>query len=171
MKTLVETISIEPMLASDLDVVYRIDHRCFPLSWQKTAFQTELGNRSACYLVARLNEKVVGFGGIWAVAKEAHLTTIAVDPDFQGRKIGEKLLLDLIEECLFMKASHITLEVRESNFTAQNLYRKYGFVNAALRRNYYTDNGENALVMWALAINTRDYRELLDNRRSQLKIK
>ena len=168
MPTLLDTISVEPMLATDLETVHRIDLRCFPFSWRETAFKTELGNRSACYMVARFNGKVVGFGGVWVVGKEAHLTTIAVDPDFQGRKIGERLMLNLVEECLLMAATHMTLEVRESNFSAQNLYRKYGFVNCALRRNYYTDNGENALVMWVLAINTTKYRIMLDNRRDEL---
>lgn len=168
MPALMKTISVEPMLSTDLEFVHRIDRRCFPLSWQEGTFLTELGNRYAFYFVARLDSKVVGFCGAWVIAHEAHITTLAVDPDYQGEGIGERLLVALLEECLLLSASYATLEVRESNQAAQNLYAKYGFVNTALRRNYYKENGENAIVMWALAVNAREFREMLIERKGRL---
>ena len=156
-----ESVSIEPMLPGDLEAVARIDRRCYPSPWMSGAYLTELTNRSASYLVARLGQEVVGYAGHWVIAEEAHITTLAVEPSRQRRKIGERLLIALIEEALLEGASHITLEVRESNRPAQNLYRKYGFRAAAIRKNYYTDNGENAIVMWADEIKTPKFQQRL----------
>jgi ribosomal-protein-alanine N-acetyltransferase len=156
-----DVVSIEPMRRSDLDVVSQIDRRCFPAPWLPSAYLTELSNRTACYLVARVGAKVVGYGGQWVIMGEGHITTLAVDPSYQGRKIGERLLIALLEEAILQRASHVTLEVRESNRVAQSLYRKYGFREAAIRKSYYTDNGENALVMWAEEIHTPAYRAQL----------
>ena len=168
MRTLTPPVSIEPMRSSDLESVETIDRRSFPQPWQPSVYQTELTNRSACYLVARIGPEIIGYGGAWTVGDEAHLTTLAVNPEYRGRRIGERLLLSLMEEAVLRRASHATLEVRESNCPAQNLYRKYGFRNAAIRRNYYTDTGENAIVMWADAVHTAVYRQRLHELRRQL---
>src|SRR5262245_47397918 len=98
MAIIVDPVSIEPMRRSDLDIVLRIDRRCFPSPWLQSAYLTELSNRAACYLVARIGQEVVGYGGQWVIMDEAHITTLAVDPLHQGRKIGERLLLALLEE-------------------------------------------------------------------------
>lgn len=153
-----EVVSIEPMRRTDLEAVARIDRRCFPVPWLPGAYLTELSNRSACYLVARIGSEVVGYAGAWVIMSEAHITTLAVDPVWQRRRIGERLLIALLEEGLLRGASLVTLEVRESNRTAQKLYRKYGFRETAIRKSYYTDNGENALVMWAEEIRSTDFR-------------
>ena len=168
MAIIVDPVSVEPMRRSDLDAVLRIDRRCFPNPWLQSAYLTELSNRAACYLVARIGPDVVGYGGQWVIMDEAHITTLAVDPLHQGRKIGERLLLALLEEGILQGAGRATLEVREGNRAAQNLYRKYGFHEAAIRRNYYTDNGENAVVMWAEEIHTPKYRERLRELRHRL---
>jgi ribosomal-protein-alanine N-acetyltransferase len=149
------------MRRTDLEAVMRIDRRCFSMPWLAGAFLTELSNRSACYLVARSGPEIVGYSGHWVIMDEAHITTLAVAPEFQGRKIGERLLLAIIEEAIYQNASHITLEVRESNRIAQRLYSKYGFYETAIRKSYYTDNGENAIVMWAVEINTPQYQHNL----------
>ena len=163
-----EPVSIEPMRSTDLDAVTRIDRRCFPSPWVPTSYLTELSNRAACYLVARQGSALVAYAGEWVIMDEAHITTLAVDPASQGRRIGERLLLALLDEAILRGASHVTLEVRESNRVAQSLYCKYGFYNAAIRKNYYTDNGENALVMWAEEINTLDYEKRLRVLRQQV---
>jgi ribosomal-protein-alanine N-acetyltransferase len=168
MAILVDPVSIEPMRRADLETVHRIDKRCFPTPWLHSAYLTELSNRSACYLVARIGREVVGYGGQWVIMDEAHITTLAVDPNHRSRKIGERLLLALMEEAVLQGASRATLEVREGNRAAQNLYRKYGFRNAAIRKNYYTDNGENAIVMWADEINTSQYQQRLRDLRHHL---
>ncbi len=161
-------VSIEPMLPGDVEAVARIDRRCYPSPWLTGAYATELGNRSAAYLVARLDSEVVGYGGQWVNGGEAHITTLAVEPAYQRRRIGERLLIALIEEAWCEGASHITLEVRESNRAAQALYRKYEFRAVALRRNYYTDNGENAVVMWADDIRTPKFKQQLRELRQKL---
>ena len=168
MAIIVDPVSIEPMRRTDLDAVSRIDHRCFPAPWLASAYITELSNRSACYVVARVGPKIVGYAGEWVIMDEAHITTLAVDPDQQGRKIGERLLLAMLDEGILKGASHATLEVRESNRAAQMLYRKYGFKEAAIRKNYYTDNGENAIVMWANEIATDAYQQNLRELRHKL---
>jgi ribosomal-protein-alanine N-acetyltransferase len=163
-----EPLSIEPMRRTDLEAVLRIDKRCFPTPWLPGAFLTELSNRAACYMVARSGDELAGYGGVWVIMDEAHITTLAVAPEYQGRRIGERLLVALIEEAILQNASHITLEVRESNRIAQCLYRKYGFHEAAIRKSYYTDNGENAIVMWAVEINTQRYQQQFRARRQQI---
>lgn len=159
---------IEPMHSSDLGRVEEIDRLSFPTSWQTSVYKTELRNRAATYLVARSGSLVVGFGGIWTVGAEAHITILAVDPDYRGRKIGERLLLSLMEEAIMRRASHVALEVRETNCPAQSLYRKYAFRQVDIRRAYYTDTGEDALVMWADGIRTPGYRQRLYELRRQL---
>ena len=165
---MIESVSIEPMLPGDVEAVTRIDRRCYPSPWLTGAYTTELTNCSAAYLVARCASGVVGYGGQWVVSGEAHITTLAVEPAYQRRRIGERLLIALIEEAWHEGASHITLEVRESNRAAQNLYQKYGFCAAALRKNYYTDNGENAIVMWANGIRTAEFKQRLRELRQRL---
>ncbi len=164
----IDPISIEPMLPSDLEAVQRIDNLCYPSPWYRGAYQTELNNRAACYFVARLNGETVGYAGLWVIRREAHITTLAVHPNHHRRKIGERLMIVLIEEALYRRASHLTLEVRENNRAAQNLYRKYGFRPCATRRNYYTDNGENAIVMWAEEILTPEFEGRLKQQKRML---
>jgi ribosomal-protein-alanine N-acetyltransferase len=156
------------MRPGDLPVVEKIDRLCFTQPWQPSVYQTELKNRAATYLIARVGHEIVGYGGVWVVADEAHITTLAVDPAFRGNRIGERLLLCLMEEAVLRRASRATLEVRESNCPAHHLYRKSGFRNAAIRKNYYTDTGENAVVMWADAIHTAVYRQRLYELRRQV---
>jgi ribosomal-protein-alanine N-acetyltransferase len=168
MAILVDPVSVEPMRRTDLDAVVRIDKRCFPTPWLSSAYLTELSNRSASYIVARIGQEIVGYAGAWVIMNEAHITTLAVDPAYQGRKIGERLLLAILDEAILQGASRATLEVRENNRAAQSLYRKYGFHEAAIRKNYYTDNGENALVMWADEIDTPRFRQRLRELRQRL---
>jgi ribosomal-protein-alanine N-acetyltransferase len=102
---------------------------------------------------------IVGFAGLWLMVDEAHVTTIASHPDYRGRGVGELLLSSLIDVSYEIGARVVTLEVRVSNFVAQNLYRKYGFREAGVRKRYYSDNHEDALIMWTPEIRGSDYRE------------
>ena len=141
---------IEVMAQGDLPAVLRIEGVSFTTSWPANAFSNEIrDNKLAHYFVGRLDGEVVAYGGIWVILEDSHITTIAVHPDFRGRRLGEEMLLKLLDEAIAEGASWITLEVRESNEAAQKLYRKYGFTTVSTRRGYYSDNGENALVMWA----------------------
>ena len=101
---------------------------------------------------------IIGFSGLWLMVDEAHVTTIATHPGYRGRGIGELLLSSLIDIAYRIGARNVTLEVRVSNYVAQSLYRKYGFVEAGVRRRYYSDNHEDAYIMWTEDINSEHYR-------------
>ncbi len=111
---------------------------------------------------------IVGFAGLWLMVDEAHVTTIAVHPDHRHRGVGELMLAALIEHAYDIGARVVTLEVRVSNAVAQGLYRKYGFREAGIRRRYYSDNDEDALIMWTDSIHSLDYRERFLQLRSEL---
>ncbi|MGH7729114.1 MAG: ribosomal protein S18-alanine N-acetyltransferase [Vulcanimicrobiaceae bacterium] len=149
-------MTIAPMTQGDLREVMRIEALSFSTTWPPSAFVSELtDNKLAHYVVGRVcpgpdqAERIVAFGGIWVILEDSHVTTIAVHPDFRGQKYGEELLVHLLQRAIAGGASWITLEARESNTIAQRLYRKYGFTTVSTRRAYYSDNGENAVVMWA----------------------
>jgi [ribosomal protein S18]-alanine N-acetyltransferase len=165
---LVQQVTIERMRPGDVPRVMEIEVQCFPTPWHESAYLTELSNRSAYYVVARVEGLVVGYAGLWIIMDESHITTIGVDPIYRGKKIGEQLLLAMIDEAMSRGAHRVTLEVRERNMVAQNLYRKYGFAPAAIRRGYYTDNNENAVVMWISNMYDPDYIDRLRKLKDQL---
>ena len=125
--------------------------RPFPLSL--------LPARSVATLAAPQQASIIGFAGLWLMVDEAHITTIAVHPDFRGRGLGELELASLIDIAAQIGAKWVTLEVRVSNYVAQNLYRKYGFREAGMRHRYYSDNQEDALIMWTEEISSPSYVE------------
>ena len=139
---------IRPMVKDDIDGVYEVEENCFVDTWSKDAFNKELKNNLARYLVAELDNKIVGYVGIWFVVDEGHITNVAVHSDYRGRKIGDKLVQALVELCRENNIVSMTLEVRVSNVVAQNLYKKYGFKLAGIRKEYYSDNKEDAMIMW-----------------------
>ncbi|MEI6776957.1 MAG: ribosomal protein S18-alanine N-acetyltransferase [Chloroflexales bacterium] len=111
---------------------------------------------------------IIGYGGIWLTVEDAHITTIAIDPQHRGFGVGELLLNGLIDAAYDLHAQMLTLEVRVSNSVAQRLYVKYGFQPAGTRPRYYTDNGEDALIMWTESIHTPEYRSRLSELRRHL---
>lgn len=111
---------------------------------------------------------LVGYAGLWLNVDEAHITTIAVAPEYRGRGIGELLLNGLIDQALELNTDMLTLEVRVSNIVAQQLYLKYGFRPSGTRARYYTDNGEDALIMWTDSMRSAAYRNHLRQLREQL---
>jgi len=144
-----DEIEIAPMTPGDVPLVLAIERRSFPTPWSERAFVSELReNLYADYIVARYGGRLVGYAGMWCILDEAHVTTIAVDPDFRGMGIGNRLLTALEERALRHGCRRMTLEVRASNHVAQRLYRRHGFRPCGLRPGYYTDNGEDAIVMW-----------------------
>jgi ribosomal-protein-alanine N-acetyltransferase len=143
-------LEIGPMLLDDIPAVLAIEALSFQSAWPPNAFINELrDNKLAHYFVGRLDGKIVAYGGIWVILEDSHVTTIAVHPDNRGQRLGEEILVHLLDEAIDRDASWITLEVRETNGVAQRLYRKYGFTVVSTRRGYYSDNNESALVMWA----------------------
>ncbi len=143
-------LEISRMTLDDIPAVLKIEALSFVSAWPTNAFLNELrDNKLAYYFVGRLDGRIVAYGGIWVILEDSHVTTIAVHPDVRGQRLGEELLVHLLDEAIERDASWITLEVRESNEVAQKLYRKYGFTIVSTRRGYYSDNDESALVMWA----------------------
>lgn len=144
-----ESVVFRFMREEDIDQVLEIEHASFTTPWSREAFYNELNmNKFAVYIVVEADKKVVGYCGVWIVIDEAHVTNIAILPEYRGRKLGEALMQNLFEVARTMGAKSMTLEVRVTNYVAQSLYRKFGFQKGGLRKNYYTDNQEDALVMW-----------------------
>ena len=141
-------VVVGPMRLEDVAAVHEIERISFRTPWPSYAFEQELrGNRLAHYVVARAGDRVVGFAGVWLMVDEAHVTTFGVHPDWRRQGIGRQLLLNLVELSRTIGARRMTLEVRASNEVAQALYRAYGFEEVGRRLRYYTDDGEDALVM------------------------
>jgi ribosomal-protein-alanine N-acetyltransferase len=141
-------VVVGPMRLADVGAVLEIERLSFSSPWPAFAFEQELtANRLAHYRVARLGDEVVAFGGIWLMVDEAHITTFGVHPDHRRRGIGRLLLLSLAEVAIELGSARMTLEVRVSNEPAQALYRSFGFRVSGRRIAYYSDDGEDALVM------------------------
>lgn len=142
-------IIVRKMIEEDIDIILEIEKEAFTTPWSREAFLTEIKeNLLAYYLIAEVNGKVTGYGGIWLILNEGHITNIAVKEEYKGNGIGNSILEGLICYCMKNSIDNMTLEVRESNVIAQNLYRKYGFVSSGKRPNYYSDDGEDAIIMW-----------------------
>jgi ribosomal-protein-alanine N-acetyltransferase len=166
---LTDQVTIAPMRMDDLARVIEIEQASFPTPWPRDAYTHELReNRLACYLVARLMHQIVGYTGMWIILDEAHVTTIAVAPEHRRRRIGERLLVALLEEAMRRGARWVTLEVRKSNAGAQALYRKYGFKEIGVRRGYYSDNREDAIVMWTGNVYEPAFQDRYDRNRALL---
>lgn len=144
-----ESVRLRPMVLADVPMVMEVEVSSFVTPWSDFAFFSELqGNSQARYFVAETEGRVVGYAGMWIILDEAHITNIAVHPDYRGRKIGEALLVRLIGAAAAEGAQSMTLEVRAKNEVAQNLYRKFNFAAKGKRRGYYSDTGEDAIIMW-----------------------
>ena len=141
-------LRITPMALDDLVAVQEIERASFTTPWPAHAYRQEIEtNRLAHYLVARVGDALVAYAGIWLMGDEAHVTTFAVHPDWRRRRIGERLLLALLDLAVDRRAREATLEVRLSNLAARRLYEKYGFRPVGIRPRYYSDDGEDALIM------------------------
>jgi ribosomal-protein-alanine N-acetyltransferase len=145
-----------------LRAVLRIEAQVYPRPWSLALFMSELGLRTTrSYVVARVDGVVVGYAGLMLSLDDAHVTTIAVDPAWQRHKIGTRLLLHLARDAVRRGARNLTLEVRVSNQQAQAMYHQFGLRPAGIRKNYYVETNEDALVMWAEDIDGPEYRDML----------
>ena len=136
------------MTAADVDAVCAIEEATFARPWSRASIENELTNSCARYVVLRRSGETVGYAGMWLVIDEAHVTNVAVHPAFRGRGYGEQLMRALMREAAQYEIQGMTLEVRRGNLIAQNLYTKLGFEKSGFRKGYYSDNHEDALVMW-----------------------
>ncbi|MFP3902518.1 MAG: ribosomal protein S18-alanine N-acetyltransferase [Acidimicrobiia bacterium] len=155
-------VRIGPMRRRHLRGVLRIEQQVYPRPWTFGLFLSEIGQRSSrVYVVARVGSEVVGYAGLFIAVGDAHITTVAVDPAWQRRGIATRLLLALARAASERGCTNLTLEVRMSNAGAQVLYRRFGFRPAGVRKGYYPETGEDALVMWATDIDSPRYAERL----------
>jgi len=165
----VAPVVIDDMTLEDIDAVQEVERSSFPVPWPANAFRHELTqNRNARYVVPRSGEQLVDYAGLWLMVDEAHITTCAGQPEHRRLRIGERLLQRLFEIAAAMSAEWLTLEVRASNLPAQRLYEKYGFRRAGVRRRYYSDNNEDALIMWTERLKDRAVRDRLGVLRKEL---
>jgi [ribosomal protein S18]-alanine N-acetyltransferase len=156
-------VHLVPMRRRHLRSVLRIEAQVYPRPWSLGLFMSELALRnSRAYYVARVDGVVTGYGGLMVSGDDGHITTLAVDPAWHRRKIASRLLLALVREGATRGVSSLTLEVRVTNSGAQELYRQFGFAPAGIRKNYYVESNEDALVMWAHDVDTLDYEKRLE---------
>jgi [ribosomal protein S18]-alanine N-acetyltransferase len=155
-------LRIEPMQVSDIDQVQRIERASFPVPWPAYALRQEVEtNRLARYLVVRAGNEIVAYAGVWMLVDEAHITTFAVLPDWRRRGIGGRLMLAVMRLSEQLGARVATLEVRLSNLAARQLYQRFGFRPVGVRPRYYSDNGEDALIMTTPPLGTAEMDQRL----------
>ena len=144
------TVQLAPMRRKHVRSVMRIESSVYPHPWTASLFFSELALRgSRAYTVAQHGPLVIGYTGLMFVGDDAHITTISVDPIWQRHKVATRLMLHNVRIALHKRARNLTLEVRVSDSKAQALYAKFGFAPAGIRKNYYAETNEDALVMWA----------------------
>ncbi|EKY22202.1 ribosomal protein S18-alanine N-acetyltransferase [Clostridium celatum] len=138
------------MDASHINGVYQLSKECFAIPWTLDSINNELNNPLAKYVIAQdlSTNEVIGFVGMWIIAGEGDITNIAVNSSYRKQGIASNLFSKLIEFSKEFNCTDITLEVRASNTPAQNLYKKFGFQEEGIRKKYYSDNGEDAIIMW-----------------------
>ena len=141
-------ISFVDMCEDNMDIVYQLELDGFPHPWTKGCFRDELKNDLSHYKIMYYDNKPVAYAGIWVMLDEAHVTKIAVSSDMRGNKLGKMIMKFMMSVAKNNGADRMTLEVRESNIIAQNLYKSLGFTVAGIRKKYYTDTKENGIIMW-----------------------
>jgi ribosomal-protein-alanine N-acetyltransferase len=156
-------VTIGPMRRRHLRSVIRIEQQVYPRPWSIGLFMSEIGYRgSRVYVVSRIGNTVVGYGGVMLVTEDGHITTLAVDPAWHRQRLGTRLLHALATAAIERGAQNLTLEVRASNHGAQELYRAFGFAPAGIRKGYYAETKEDAIVMWANDVATPAYAARLE---------
>lgn len=156
-------VHLVPMRRRHLRQILKIEAQVYPRPWTVTLFASELNLRdSRHYTVARVNGSVVGYAGLMFNADEAHVTNVAVDPAWHRHKIGTRLFVHLVSQARVRGCRLLTLEVRVSNGAAQSLYRKFGLVSVGVRKNYYAETNEDAIIMSVEGICSPAYTERLE---------
>jgi ribosomal-protein-alanine N-acetyltransferase len=165
----IPSIDITKMRRRHLRKVLGIESLVYPRPWSASLFVAEMSQRSTrTYIVARNRNEVIGYAGMMYTGQEAHVTNIAVDPDWHGNKVGTRLLLTIITEAIARGAKTISLEVRVSNDVAQSMYEKFGFSVAGVRKGYYIETNEDAFIMVVDDALSTGYRLQLQEIRREL---
>lgn len=142
-----EALSLEPLKMEHLEQIYQIESLCFVTPWSMESLQSELANPLARYIVLCRGTEVLGYAGYWSIPPEGNITNVAIHPAVQGRGLSRIIMTALLEEARANGVKQVFLEVRTGNEVAQNLYRSFGFEAIDVRKGYYADTGEDALIM------------------------
>ena len=145
-------IEIRPMTRKDVPVVHEIERACFRTPWSKMALFSELRNDVAHYRVVEQEGRVIGYAGMWVLFEEAHLTNVAILQAYRRNGYAKRLMLAMMACASRLGAEAMTLEVRRSNLGAQSLYEQLDFIQNGMRPRYYSDTGEDALLLWNMNI-------------------
>ena len=154
-------VTITPMRRRHLPSVLRIEGEVYPRPWSEELFLGEITYQSRAYVVARVGPEVVGYAGLLVIADDGHITTVAVDPRWRRHAVASRMVLELCRQAVERGCNQLTLEVRASNRGAQELYRHFGFAPAGVRKGYYADDGEDAIIMWAHEASSDEYAQRL----------
>jgi ribosomal-protein-alanine N-acetyltransferase len=166
-----ERLLINPMQLADIAEVRAIELEVFPTPWPSNAYQRELNsNRSAHYFCLWRSSSIAAYGGLWSVGEEAHVTTIGVRRSEQGKGFGKAMFMALVNRSYSLGANFVSLEVRPTNEPAIQLYESFGFKVMGRRRGYYTDNGEDAMVMWSDLIHAPAFKARFLSIASQIEV-
>ena len=162
-------VELATMRRRHLRQVMKIEAQVYPRPWSSALFLQEIVRRTdRVYLVAKYESTVIGYGGLITSGLEAHITTIAVDPACHRSGVGTKLMIGLLDAAIARGGRTLSLEVRRSNYAAQNMYEKFGFRPVGLRPGYYVETGEDAIVMWVDQVDTPEYAAMMDRMRDRL---
>ncbi|MGQ0680214.1 MAG: ribosomal protein S18-alanine N-acetyltransferase [Actinomycetota bacterium] len=165
----VADIELAPMRRRHVRQVMKIEAQVYPRPWSSALFLQEIVRRSdRIYFVAKWDSIVVGYAGLITSGREAHITTIAVEPAHHRHRVGTKLLIGLLDAAIERGAKSVSLEVRRSNYGAQKMYEAFGFRPVGLRPGYYAETGEDAIVMWVDQTETATYASLLNEMRTRI---
>ncbi len=141
-------INFREMLPEDADEVAEVEKKCFPVPWSRESFWREASNENTLYLLILNDDEIIGYAGTWISFEEAQITNVAVVPEYRGNGNGRALMEELIRRVKEKGVTAMTLEVRPSNVVALGLYESLGFKDCGRRPKYYSDNGEDAIIMW-----------------------
>jgi ribosomal-protein-alanine N-acetyltransferase len=174
-----QQLALELMREGDIATVQEIEREIFATPWPRNAYYRELASRSSAHYVilrqdgvvetpegfrgSELDPSIIGYGGMWRMYDEAHVTTIGVRRDLQHRGYGRALFAGLVQAAYDMGAKWVTLEVRTTNENAMRMYEAFGFKVIGRRKGYYTDNGEDAIVMWSDSIHSPRFRRAYES--------
>lgn len=163
-------IQLEPLKSQDLEQVVKLDQTCLGGLWNKNGYQREIDSPNSTILVISLlpEQQIIGLGCFWAILEEAHITLLAVDPDYQGRGLGQLLLYNLLAQAVSQKLERATLEVKTSNQIALALYQKFGFKIAGIRKGYYQKTQEDGYILWKSGLNSSLFLENMQKWRKEI---
>lgn len=163
------SLELHPLTESLLDAAIELDRVSLGGLWTRSGYQRELDSPNSELLVLRSNHlPLLGLGCLWAILDEAHITLLAIHPDYQRQGLGQALLLALLIAARRRNLAWATLEVRASNRLAIALYEKFGFAEIGKRPRYYPDNGEDALVLWCRGLQSDEFAGLLQGWQRQI---